>query len=212
MFGRSISRSEPQRPQADTSSNSVPDPQDLIPLAKLPYLIPAGRNGQRRSRSSVYRYVKSGRDGVLLKSWQLPDGLYTTLQAWHQFIEALTASSSVRRQQPAMCATPRSDNSRHARVEAEIRRIRSEIRRPKPSSHPQSPTESGQVISSHPLATSQSKQKSAGDSPSYPLKSSVLPQHSARGRQERKHDLKKKVTSLKPAPGGHATPAPEAVE
>jgi hypothetical protein len=102
--------------------------QGLFRLSALPKYIPPGRNGKRRHASAAYRYAKHGVRGIRLKTWSLPDGLYTTLGAWEEFVLALTAARDPDIAKP-LSVPPRSQEARHRAVEAEIERVRESIHR-----------------------------------------------------------------------------------
>ena len=105
-----------------------PDPDDLIPLAELVKHIPLSRRGKRRHVSTVYRYTLRGVRGVRLDSQQLPDGKYTTLAAWTQFVQRLTARHS-QNPVPRPAASPHVRSKRQHTVEAEIDHLRATLRR-----------------------------------------------------------------------------------
>ena len=71
----------------------VPESDEFIPLSQLAKYIPFGRNGRKRHVSSIYRYAKRGVRGIRLLTWHLPDGQYTTLAAWKEFVEKLSSAS-----------------------------------------------------------------------------------------------------------------------
>lgn len=108
------------------STGDVP-PGGYVPLSKLGKYVEPGPRGKRRHVSAFYRYAKAGIAGVRLRTWRFPDGLHTTLSAWYEFIEQLTAVSIGH-------ATPRNTGRRAARkqqssVEAEIEAVRASIGR-----------------------------------------------------------------------------------
>ena len=65
--------------------------------------------------------------GIYLKTWRFPDGVYTTLAAWYEFIEQLTAAAG--RRPGAKKTAARASTKRQSSVEAEIDVIRTSIRR-----------------------------------------------------------------------------------
>lgn len=98
----------------------------FIPLSRLPDFLPPNRNGKKRHRSAVYRWAKDGVRGVRLQCWQLPDGLYTTLEAVNAFYQQLTAKS-----QPTVRPLTQGDTAkakRQADVESEIAAVRATLR------------------------------------------------------------------------------------
>src|SRR5690349_15454699 len=70
-----------------------PGPEDPIPLGELSRYIPPCRSGSRRHRSAIYRYALKGVRGVKLACVRLPDGLYTTLASWDDFVRRLTEAT-----------------------------------------------------------------------------------------------------------------------
>ncbi|MHB1422840.1 MAG: DUF1580 domain-containing protein [Gemmataceae bacterium] len=118
-----ISLSSETQPQA--GDTSLPG---YIPLSKLNRYVEPGSRGKRRHPSCFYRYAKRGVRGIRLRTWQFPDGVYTTLSAWYAFIEEL---SSVKRPRPGMSpsASPRASAKRQSSVEAEIEALRGSLGR-----------------------------------------------------------------------------------
>jgi len=66
--------------------------------------------------------------GVRLKTWRFPDGLRTTIPAWYEFIEQLTAAVNHRADEKKATA-PRASTKRQSLVEAEIEAVRASIGR-----------------------------------------------------------------------------------
>lgn len=102
--------------------------EELISLSQLSKHLPPSRNGKRRHVSSVYRYALRGSRGIRLETKQLPDGLYTSLDAWDRFVQKLTAARL------GFAAPPEAPDSappvrRHRSVSAEIERVRASLRR-----------------------------------------------------------------------------------
>jgi hypothetical protein len=104
------------------------DEETLLRLSELPKYIPRGRTGQLRHVSTVYRYALRGVRGVRLRTVRLPDGLYTTFEAWNQFVRELTATNEPR--PTVSTSVPPSQAKRHQAVEAEIQRLSKAIRKP----------------------------------------------------------------------------------
>jgi hypothetical protein len=102
-------------------------PTGYIPLSKLNRYVEPGSRGKRRHPSSFYRYAKRGVLGVHLKTWRFPDAVYTTLEAWYEFIDQLTAAFG-----PPLDgkkSLPSAAAKRQSSVEAEIEKLRTSIRR-----------------------------------------------------------------------------------
>ncbi|MBI2808657.1 MAG: hypothetical protein HYX68_27020 [Planctomycetes bacterium] len=99
----------------------------LIRLADMPNHVPPGRNGKKRHKTTIFRYATRGVAGVRLEVWRLPDGWYSSREAWDRFVEQLTAA---RRTGPS---TPRvlspTAAKRQNSVEAEIEAVRASIGR-----------------------------------------------------------------------------------
>jgi hypothetical protein len=110
-----------------TTMTPSSDDQTLFRLSELPKYIPNGRTGRPRHVTTVYRYALRGVRGIRLRTVRLPDGLYTTFEAWNQFVRELTASDEPPLM-PSECGSTRA--KRHQAVEAEIRRLSRQIRKP----------------------------------------------------------------------------------
>jgi hypothetical protein len=121
------------RPNSPSTSNEdlqehlAAEGSALIRLSEMPRYIPAGRNGKKRHASSVYRYVFKGVRGIKLEAWRLPDGWYSSRDAWARFVERLTVAGRGTPPSPrARCAAPA---RRQSAVEAEIEAVRASIGR-----------------------------------------------------------------------------------
>jgi hypothetical protein len=104
----------------------IPHPSSLIRLSRLAGLLPSGRSGKRRHVSAIYRWVQPGVRGIRLEAWRLPDGIYTTLSAWNEFVRRLTRTCL-----PCPGELPTAtDNSKRNRVTIEkIDEVRASIRK-----------------------------------------------------------------------------------
>ncbi len=121
-------RSNPTRPSTSQLSSGETAPEDYIPLSKLNRHVEPGPSGKRRHATTFYRYARRGVQGVRLKTWRFPDGLRTTISAWYEFIEQLTAVAG--RHLPEQQKTaPRASVKRQNAVEAEIEAVRASIGR-----------------------------------------------------------------------------------
>jgi len=103
-------------------------PSTPIPLSKLGKYIPPGRNGKRRHASTIYRYVKRGARGVKLRCMKFPDGFYTTLAWWHDFVQGLTAAHC-EAQATVPEPSPRAKDKAQSAVEKEIDAVRATLRK-----------------------------------------------------------------------------------
>jgi hypothetical protein len=102
--------------------------QGYIPLSKLNRYVEPGPTGRRRHPSTFYRYATRGVRGIRLRTWRFPDGLYTTLLAWYDFIERLTAAVNCHADEKKVRAD-RASTKRQGMVEAEIEEVRASIGR-----------------------------------------------------------------------------------
>jgi hypothetical protein len=117
----------PQAGVTTPPSGEVP-PGGYIPLSKLNRHVEPGPSGKRRHVSTLYRYATRGVLGIRLKTWRFPDGIRTTIPAWYEFIERLTAAVSRHADEQTVTA-PRSSTKRQSLVEAEIEEVRASLGR-----------------------------------------------------------------------------------
>jgi hypothetical protein len=103
----------------------VLSPQTKVRLSQFSKYAPAGRTGKPRHVSAFFRYAKRGVRGVKLRVEQHPDGLYTCLEWWDEFIRELTASRSGSQKQPA---SRRTQSNRQNSIEGEIEQVRKTLR------------------------------------------------------------------------------------
>ena len=67
--------------------------EELVPLPKVPKLLPRRPNGKRLHISTVYRWAQRGvRDGIRLETLRIGGTTYTSRQALQRFAEALSSS------------------------------------------------------------------------------------------------------------------------
>jgi hypothetical protein len=101
----------------------------FVPLSQLPNLIAPARSGKKRTPSSIHRWRTRGVRGVHLQAWKLPDGWYTTLDAYHDFIRRLTEVCTTPNQHasPPPLAQPKPQ----LQLEAEIEAVRASLRKKK---------------------------------------------------------------------------------
>jgi hypothetical protein len=99
--------------------------QTRIKLTQFSKYAPPGRGGKPRHASAFFRYAKSGIRKIKLRVEQHPDGLYTCLEWWEQFIRELTASRCGSQKQPA---NHRTNGNRQTSIEAEIEQVRKTLR------------------------------------------------------------------------------------
>jgi hypothetical protein len=111
----------------DGNGAALITPSTPIPLSKLSKFIPPGRKGKRRHAATIYRYAQRGVRGIRLLTMQLPDGLYTTLAWWHEFVDQLTAALG-RPQVGPQEQAPRANSQRQNTVEKEISEVRASLR------------------------------------------------------------------------------------
>lgn len=124
-----------QNSRANSSSNLKEDPPEistsegssLIRLSDMPKHVPAGRNGKKRHTSTIYRYVFRGVAGVRLEAWRLPDGWYSSREAWARFVERITVACRGTPQPTRVQSS--APAKRQSSVEAEIEAVRASIGR-----------------------------------------------------------------------------------
>jgi hypothetical protein len=102
--------------------SSLPS-QIRLSLKELTRHIPPSRNGKSRHYSTVFRYATRGVRGIKLQTERLPDGLYTTIEWWEEFVRNLTSA----RASPSESRPP--PTPRKASVDREIDELRKRIRR-----------------------------------------------------------------------------------
>jgi hypothetical protein len=103
-------------------------PEGYIPLSKLNRYVETGPSGKRRHVSTFYRYATRGVLGIRLKTWRFPDGLRTTISAWYEFIEQLTAAVN-RHPDERKVPPTRASAKRQNLIEMEIEKVRALIGR-----------------------------------------------------------------------------------
>jgi hypothetical protein len=104
-----------------------PDEKRIRPV-ELTKLIPPGPRGKRRHVATIYRYIMKGVRGIRLEAEQLPDGLYTSVEAWHRFVQGLTVARFPGTIPPTGTAN-RAEGKKQWAVEAEIEAVRATLRR-----------------------------------------------------------------------------------
>ena len=72
-----------------TKTNYVPDPSDMYPISVLAKKLPHGVG-----YAAITAWIATGRESVSgklvkMKSWKMPFGRASTVQAYREFIEAL---------------------------------------------------------------------------------------------------------------------------
>ena len=64
--------------------------EQLIPIRKVPRLLPRQTNGKRVHLSAVYRWMQRGRRGVCLEYLKIGGRRFTSIEAVQRFAEACT--------------------------------------------------------------------------------------------------------------------------
>jgi hypothetical protein len=139
LTGEAAMRTDPQaddphfQDDALNPGMTMPPPGDVpsggsIPLSKLGRHIEPGPSGKRRHVSTLYRYATRGVRGIRLKTWRFPEGLRTTMRAWYEFVERLTAAAS-HHPEVKSARSDRAGTKRQNLVEAEIEEVRASIGR-----------------------------------------------------------------------------------
>jgi hypothetical protein len=117
----------PSISEEDLQERSTDEGSALVRLSDMPKHIQAGRNGRKRHTSTIYRYIFRGIGGVKLEAWRLPDGWYSSRDAWARFIDRLTvAGRGAPQPSRVQSAAPA---KRQRSVEAEIEAVRTSIKR-----------------------------------------------------------------------------------
>lgn len=99
----------------------------LFKLSILSRLIDPGPNGRPRHVSTLRRYIMHGKQGVRLRGWVYPDGMYSSVREWKRFIRRLTANRTGMLVSSALPSERRS-KARQTTVEVEIEKLRKNLR------------------------------------------------------------------------------------
>lgn len=75
--------------------------EELIPLARVPDLIPSRRADKRLNQATVWRWTSRGSRGILLEAVTIGGSRYTSLEAVARFVERLSGDQAGRAGAPS---------------------------------------------------------------------------------------------------------------
>lgn len=69
--------------------------EELIPLGRVPDLIPSRQPGKRLNQATVWRWANRGARGVLLETAVVGGGRLTSVEAVQRFVDRLSSGGPV---------------------------------------------------------------------------------------------------------------------